>query len=107
MPAQIHKNVLLTVIIKTVIYRQGSTDTIHRINGTQLLVRYYTRVHIYRLKTIPMHYLERNLKERVTRLLDEGHTVDLAYLDFANAFDSVNHRFLLAKLKASESMEPY
>ncbi len=40
-------------------------------------------------------------EERVTRLLDEGHTVDLVYLDFAKAFDSVNHRFLLAKLKSS------
>ncbi len=34
-------------------------------------------------------------------MLDEGHTVDLVYLDFAMAFDSVNHRFLLAKLRAS------
>ncbi len=33
--------------------------------------------------------------------LDEGHTVELVYFDFAKAFDSVNHRFLLAKLKAS------
>ncbi len=40
-------------------------------------------------------------EERVTRLLDEGHTVDLVYLDFAKAFNSVNHRFLLAKLKSS------
>ncbi len=40
-------------------------------------------------------------EERVTRLLDEGHTVELVYLDFAKAFDSVNHRFLLAKLKSS------
>ncbi len=40
-------------------------------------------------------------KERVTRLLDEGHSVDLVYLDFAKAFDPVNHRFLLAKLKSS------
>ncbi len=37
-------------------------------------------------------------KERVTRLLDEGHTVDLVYLDFA--FDPVNHRILLAKLNS-------
>ncbi len=28
-------------------------------------------------------------------------TVDLVYLDFAKAFDSVNLRFLLAKLKSS------
>ncbi len=41
-------------------------------------------------------------EERVTRLLGEGHTVDIVYLDFANAFDSVNHRFLLAKLKSSD-----
>ncbi len=40
-------------------------------------------------------------EERVTRLLDEGHTVDLVYIDFDKAFDSVNHRFLLANLKAS------
>ncbi len=40
-------------------------------------------------------------EERVTHLLDEGHTVDLVYLDFAKAFDSVNRRLLLAKLKSS------
>ncbi len=32
---------------------------------------------------------------------DEGHTAELVYLDFAKAFDSVNHRFLLAKLSAT------
>ncbi len=32
--------------------------------------------------------------------MDEGHTVHLVYLNFAKAFDSVNHRFLLAKLKS-------
>ncbi len=39
--------------------------------------------------------------ERVTRLMDEGHTVDFVYLAFAKAFDSVNYGLLLAKLKSS------
>ncbi len=38
-------------------------------------------------------------EERVTRLLDQGNTVDLVYLDFA--FDSVNHGFLLTERKSS------
>ncbi len=33
-------------------------------------------------------------------MMDEGHTVDGIYLAFAKAFDSVNHRFLLAKVKS-------
>ncbi len=37
-------------------------------------------------------------EEMVTRWLDEGDTVDIAYLDFAKAFDSVNLRPLLTKL---------
>ncbi len=36
----------------------------------------------------------------MTRMMDEGHTVAVIYLDFAKAFDSVNHRFLLAKMKS-------
>ncbi len=40
-------------------------------------------------------------EERVTRLLDEGHTADLVCLDYAKAIDSVNYRFLQAKLKSS------
>ncbi len=38
-------------------------------------------------------------KETVTQWLDEGDTVDIVYLDFAKAFDSVNYRLLLTKLK--------
>ncbi len=38
-------------------------------------------------------------EETVTRWLDEGDTVDIVYLDFAKAFDSVSHRLLLTKLK--------
>ncbi len=33
-------------------------------------------------------------------MMDEGHTVDVICLDFAKAFDSVNHRFLMAKMKS-------
>ncbi len=39
-------------------------------------------------------------EEAVTRMMDEGHTVDVIYLDFAKAFDSVNHRFHLTKMKS-------
>ncbi len=38
-------------------------------------------------------------EETVTRWFDEGDTVDIVYLDFAKAFDSVSHRLLLIKLK--------
>ena len=37
-------------------------------------------------------------EERVTRIIDSGETADMVFLDFAKAFDSVNHRKLLAKL---------
>ncbi len=33
-------------------------------------------------------------------MMDEGHTVDVIYLDLAKAFDSVNNRFLLVKMKS-------
>ncbi len=36
----------------------------------------------------------------VTSMMEEGHTFDAIYLDFAKAFDAVNHRFLLAKIKS-------
>ncbi len=39
-------------------------------------------------------------EEAVTHMIDEGHTVDVVYLDFAKVFDSVNDRFLLAKMKS-------
>ncbi len=38
-------------------------------------------------------------EETVARWLDEGNAVDIDYLDFAKAFDSVNHRPLLTNLR--------
>ena len=38
--------------------------------------------------------------EVVTKLIDEGHSVDLLYLDFARAFDKVPHARLMMKVRA-------
>ena len=36
----------------------------------------------------------------MTRLVDEGKAVDVIYLDFSKASDTVSHRLLLGKLAA-------
>ncbi len=36
----------------------------------------------------------------MTRMIDEGHTIDVICLDFAKAFDSISHKFLLSKMKS-------
>ena len=38
--------------------------------------------------------------ERWTEIIDSGGSVDVAYFDYAKAFDKVSHRLLLIKLKA-------
>ncbi len=40
------------------------------------------------------------MEEWATRIIDDHETADIVFLDFAKAFDSVNHRFLLTKLRA-------
>ena len=38
--------------------------------------------------------------EEVTNYVDQGHPVDIIYLDFSKAFDSVPHQRLLSKIRA-------
>ena len=38
--------------------------------------------------------------EEVTSILDEGHSADILYLDFAKAFGKVQHERLISKLKS-------
>ena len=37
--------------------------------------------------------------EEVTNYVDQGHPVDIIYLDFSKAFDSVPHQRLLSKIR--------
>ena len=38
--------------------------------------------------------------EELTKLVDDGHSIDVVYCDFAKAFDKVPHRRLVMKMKA-------
>ncbi len=40
------------------------------------------------------------MEEKVAKIMECGDTVDLVLLDFSKGVDSVNHRFLIWKLKA-------
>ena len=40
-----------------------------------------------------------NVLDDITHLMSDGNTIDMVYLDFAKAFDKVDHRVLLHKIK--------
>ncbi len=40
------------------------------------------------------------LEEVITRLMDDGTTAGVVNLDFANAFETVSHRFILTALES-------
>ncbi len=82
------------------------TSVVCKILGTILKVKLLFHLPQLSLLTTGQHgFLPRrstvnnllSAEETVTRRLDEGDTVDIVYLDFAKAFDSVNHRLLLTK----------
>ena len=37
--------------------------------------------------------------EEVTEIIDEGDAVDILYLDFSKAFDKVQHKCLIGKMR--------
>ena len=52
------------------------------------------------------HSVQLQLLNHWTYILDSGHTIDVIYLDFKNAFDSVPDIRLLSKLHSSGFCDP-
>ena len=94
--AENYRPISLTSIICKILESLIHDNIINHLNNFQLI---RTSQHGFTQHrsclTNLLHYLE-----TVTTLLDEGHNVDVFYLDLSKAFDRVPHQRLLSKIRA-------
>ena len=91
-----YRPVSLTCVICKVMESIIKEDMVHHLT-THSLIR-LSQHGFMKSKSCQTNLLE--YLDTLTRLVDEGHDVDVIYLDFAKAFDKVPHCRLLCKLEA-------